>query len=109
MDRVVDLVDYFDGVHVRQLPPLTKVLVRTRNSLYRIVVAEGFDVFVQGGTFFPDCTSAYLEGASMGGGFLKVGCIGVGLQMEIQVGTRRLLTSPVVAIATERSGTPVVH
>ena len=106
---VVDLMDHVDGVHLRQHPPLTTLLVWTRNSLYRIVVTEGSNVYVQGGTFFPELTSAHLDGASMGGSFLRVGWIGVGLPMEIRAGARRIVTSPVRAIATERPAVPVVH
>ena len=109
MDRFIDLMDHIEGVHLRQLPPLTTVLVQTRNSLYRIVVTEGSNIHVQGGTFFPDPTSAHLDGASMGGSFLKVGWIGVGLRMEIRTAGRRIVTSPVRAITTERPCIRVVH
>ena len=108
-NSVVDLMDYVEGVHLRQLPPLTMLLVWTKNSLYRIVVTEGSSVYVQGGTFFPDPTSAHLDGASMGGGFLQVGWIGVGRLMEIRAGGTRIVTSPVRAIAAERPGIAVVH
>ena len=107
-NSVVDLMDYVEGVHLRQLPPLT-MLVWTKNSLYRIVVMEGSNVYVQGGTFFPDPTSAHLDGASMGGGFLQVGWIGVGLVMEIRAGGMHIVTSPVRAIATERQDVAVIH
>ena len=103
------LMDYVEGVHLRHLPPLTMLLVWTNNSLYRIVVTEGSNVYVQGGTFFPDATSAHLDGASMGGVFLQVGWIGVGGLMEIRAGGTRFVTSPVRAIAAERPGIAVVH
>ena len=109
MDRFIDFMARLEGVHLRQLPPLTTVLTWTKNSLYRIVVTEGSDVYVQGGAFFPNPTSAQLDGASMGGGLLKVGWIAVGLPMEIRVGGRRVVTSPVRAITTERPGIPVFH
>jgi hypothetical protein len=98
-----------EGVHLRQLTPFTTLLVRTTNSLYRIVVTDGCRVYVQGGAFFPDPTSAYVEGASVGLGVLKLGCIAIGLAMEIQAGGRRVLTSPVRAITTERTAVAVVH
>lgn len=106
---VVDLMDHFEGVHLHQLPPLTTLLVWTRNSLYRIVVTEGSNVYVQGGMFFPDPTSAHLDGASLGGTWLKAGWIGVGLLMEIRAGGRRIVTSPIRAITAERPGSAVVH
>jgi hypothetical protein len=108
VDRFIDLTDHVEGVHLRQLPPLTTLLVWTRNSLYRIVVTEGPSVHVQGGTFFPDPTPAHVDGASMGGCFLKKEWIGVGLVMEIRARGRRIVTSPVRTITTERAS-PVVH
>ena len=101
LDKFVDAVDEADGVHLRHLPPLTTLLVHTRNSQYRLVVTQGTAVFVQGGAFFPDPTPAHLDGASIGGSCLKVGWIGVGLLMEIRAGGRRIITSPVRAIYTE--------
>lgn len=100
MDRIGDLMNHRDGVHLHHLAPLAVLLVRTRNSWYRIVVTEGSNIYVQGGMFFPDPTPAYLDGASMGGGFLRVGWIGVGLRMEIRARGRRIVTSPVHAVTT---------
>jgi hypothetical protein len=60
-------VNDIKGVDVRHLPPFTTLLVRTMNSLYRVVIAQQPEVFVQGGVFFPDPTSAYLDGADSGG------------------------------------------
>ncbi|MBI4886766.1 MAG: hypothetical protein HY824_06715, partial [Acidobacteria bacterium] len=68
-----------EGVSLRDLEPLTTLLVRTRNSLYRLVISRQTAVFVQGGAFFPEMTDARLDGASLGGSFLKMGWIGVGL------------------------------
>ena len=89
-----------NGVHLRDLPPMTTLLVRTRNSEYQIVVSSGDDVLVRGGQFFPSLTEARFSGASVGGSFLKVGWIGVGLRMEILADGRRIVTSPVYDIAT---------
>ena len=90
-----------EGVHLRDLPPFTTLLVRTVNSQYRVVLTQGREVYVQGGAFFPDATPAYLDGASIGGSSIRVGWIGVGLLMEFRLGRRRIITSPVRAIATE--------
>ena len=98
-----------DGVHLRQLTPFTTLLVQTTNSLYRIVVADGCRVYVQGGAFFPDPTAANVDGASAGWGVLKLGWIAIGLAMEIRAGGRRVVTSPVRAITTERSAVAGVH
>ena len=74
--------------------------VRTRNSLYRVVIVQELEVYVHGGHFFPDPTWAYLVGASIEGSGLEIGWIGIGLPMEIRLGRRRIITSPVRAVTT---------
>ena len=98
-----------EGVELRDLPPLTTVLVRTTKSVYRLVTARWPEVYVHGGAFFPDPTRARLDGASLGGSWLKVGWIVVGLRMEIRWEGRRIVTSPVVAISTEQPLDSVVQ
>jgi hypothetical protein len=93
-----------NGVQLRDLPPMTTLLVRTRNSEYQIVVSSGDEVFVKGGHFFPSLTEVRFSGATVGGSFLKVGWIGVGLRMEILADGRRIITSPVYDIVTTASG-----
>lgn len=109
LDRFVDVVDHIEGVHLRHLPPLTTLLVRTMNSLYRVVLTQGLEVSVHGGRFFPDPTSAYLDGASIGRSCLVIGWIGIGLPVEIRSGGRRIITSPVRAITTEEPSVSLVH
>jgi hypothetical protein len=109
VDTFLELIQRAEGLELGQLEPLTTLLVWTWNTLYRVVVAEGSDVFVQGGSHFPEPTPAHIDGASAGGSFLKMGWIGVGLVMELRVRGKRIVTSPVVAIATERPGVPVAH
>ena len=94
------------GVALRQLEPLTELLVHTRNTCYRIVVSRDTDIIVQGGSFFPDPTRAHVEGASLGGSLLKVGWIGVGLRMEIVAEGRRIVTTAVRSIVRQDDRTP---
>ena len=61
-----------NGIQLRELPPMTTLLVRTRNSRYHIVVSSGDEVLVKGGHFFPALTEARFSGASVGGSFLKL-------------------------------------
>ncbi len=103
------VVEDIEGVHLRRLPPFTTLLVRTMNSVYRVVLTQGPEVYVQGGAFFPNPTSAYFDGASTGGCCLRVGWIGIGLSVEIRAGGRRFITSPVRAITTEQTLGSVVH
>ena len=100
--------DAVQGVYLRDLEPLTRLVVRTCNSEYQFLVSASGEVLVEGGRFFDHPTPAVLEGASLGGSFLKVGWIGVGLRMEIRDASRRIVTSPVRHIATEDVPT-VIH
>jgi hypothetical protein len=109
VNRFFDVMDPVDSVHLPALPPLTTLLVRTTNSLYRVVVTEGSNVYVQGGSLFRDPTSAHVDGASIDGGFLMVGRICVGLLMELRTANNHVVTSPVLAIGAERAGRSVVH
>jgi hypothetical protein len=109
LDRIGDLVDDTAGVHLRDLPPFTNLLVWTMNSLYRVIVTHWPEVFVQGGAFFPDPTLACIDGSSFGGSCLRVGWIGAGLFVEIRSGGRRIITSPVLAITTEQASSANVH
>lgn len=102
-------IENIEGVHLGHLPPLTTLLVRTVNSLYRVVITDGPEVYVQGGAFFPDPTLAYLDGAGIGGSCLRVGWIAVGLWVEIRSGGRRIITSRVRTIETEQTPGPVVN
>jgi len=94
------------GVALRQLEPLTELLVETRNTHYRIVVSREAEIVIQGGSFFPDPTRAHVEGASLGGNLLKVGWICVGLRMEIVADGRRIVTTAVRSIVRQDDRTP---
>jgi hypothetical protein len=89
------------GMSLRDLDPLTALVVHTRNSQYRIIVSRGTEVIVQGGSFFPDPTPACVDGSSLGSSLLKLGWIGVGLRMEIRTAGQRVVTSVVRSIALE--------
>jgi hypothetical protein len=93
-------VEDIDGLHLRHLPPFTTLLIRTLNSVYRVIVTEGPEVCIQGGAFFRDPAAAYLDGASIGGRCIRLGWIGVGLRIEMRSGSQRIITSPVRAIIT---------
>jgi hypothetical protein len=96
----VDMGDEIGGVNLRHLAPLTILVVRTVNSSYRVTITWEPEVLVQGGTVFPDPTTAHLDGASIGRS-VKLGWIGVGLRMEFRSAGRRIITSPVRDITIE--------
>ena len=78
-----------------------RVFVRTRHTIYEIVVTspEAGDVLVRGGARFPTFTQARVSGSTTGGNLLKCSGIYLGLRIEFQQNTRRILTSTVLAIA----------
>jgi hypothetical protein len=100
---VNDLADAA-GIYLRELEPLTTIVVRTHNSCYRILIERDTTAIVRGGAFFPEPTPARIDGSGFGGTLLKVGWIGIGLRMEIFTNGRRIITSPVRDVMLERSG-----
>ena len=94
-----------DGVDVRELAAGAIVIVRTRNSCYRLVMLEPETqrVLVSGGDWFPEPTKAQLVGATRGGNMLKPGWIGAGLRMELRHMNQPITTSLVDAVTIESS------
>jgi hypothetical protein len=101
LDGFTDDVSRREGINLRDLTPFSTVHVRTRNSLYRIVVLDGTRILVQGGQFFPESTDTHLSGSGLGGSLLKIGCIAVGLRMEFLLDHRRIVTSRVSEVSVD--------
>jgi hypothetical protein len=93
--------EWKDGVQIVDLDDLETLVIKTRNSTYEITIICGRDgdVLVRGGQFFPQKTEAHLSGASLGGSFLKLHGIYVGMSMEILHEGRSIITSTVQSIA----------
>jgi hypothetical protein len=98
-----------DGVQIDQLRALDRLVVRTRNSVYEIIIGDSGDVMVRGGRFFPEYTRAVVLGSSLGGAFLKLGGIYRGFSMEIMFDGTRIVTSPVDAVLSTVSDQSTVH
>ena len=98
-----------DGVQVEQLRALDRLIVRTRNSVYEIIIGDSGDVRVRGGRFFPEFTRAVVLGSSLGGAFLKLGGIYRGFSMEIMFEGTRIVTSPVESVMTGSPDETTVH
>lgn len=90
-----------DGIAIQALPAGTALTVVTRHTEYRLQVIdpERLRMSIRGGRLFPEWTVTHLLGSTAGGSALKIGWLRVGLQMEIKVGRRVFLTSPVESIA----------
>jgi hypothetical protein len=88
-------------LQVPDLAPLDRLVVRTCNHVYELIVLEPWRaaVLVRGGAYFPEFTRASVAGSSAGGGFLKLHGIYVGFRLELYTGSQAIITSPVRAIA----------
>ena len=104
LDGYADEVSQAPGVDLTALDPITRLLVRTEHSLYRMTVRAPHRraVWVQGGLFFPETTRACLSGSSFGGSCLKMGWVGIGLHMEFHYDGGWIITSRVRSIAMEQ-------
>ena len=92
--------DWSNGVNINDLSPLERLLVRTENSTYEIVVLAPStgNVLVRGGSFFPVLAPVRLSGSSMGGSFLKLRSVHVGLRVEFSTPAGAIVTSPVRSV-----------
>lgn len=89
-------------VNLNNLPPNARLVVRTWNSLYRLVVLEPRpEVLVQGGLHFQGPTEVLFRGARRTDGALKPRRIVVGLRMEVWGPAGSIVTSPVRSIEIE--------
>ncbi len=88
------------GVDVVELPTLTRLHVRTENTVYQIILLSPGEskVLIQGGRFFAEPTESYLCGSSYGGNLLKVSWVGLGMRIEVMRDGRRIVTSSVQSV-----------
>ncbi len=91
------------GVAIESLDAGATLTIRTLHTQYRLVVLDPAErtALVQGGSHFPDAIAAVLQGSTAGRNVVKTGWIGIGLRMELHVGRRRIVTSPVQAVVVE--------
>jgi len=92
------------GVAVDSLETGTRVVVGTSHSCYRFVVSDPSKRrgTVTGGTLFAEPTDVRIDGATAGGTVIKAGWIGVGLRMELTMGSKRITTSCVKFLAVDK-------
>jgi len=99
--------DWRGGVHVDNLLALERLVVKTENSTYEIVILspDTAQILVRGGAFFPVFTQARLAVSSLGGSFLKLRSVHVGFRLEL--GTERgfIITSPVRSVTRAADST----
>ena len=85
-----------------EFAPGELVTVRTRNSLYRLIMLDpaGRKILIQGGRYLPCSTEACLLDDSSVLGVLACG-VDVGCSLQFVVGDRCFITSPIVEIERE--------
>jgi hypothetical protein len=88
-----------DGVSIESLEPGSILEVTTRNTRYRLTIMDSDgSALITGGSLFPRPTAVRIEGATAGGAALKIGWIEVGLRLELSIGGRVIVTSPVQSV-----------
>jgi hypothetical protein len=98
--------DWSHGVFLPQCAPYDRLVVRTRNNTYEllVLVPHAASVLVRGGAYFPTFTPARLAGSSLGGAFLKLHGVYAGFQMELVAGDRPILTTRVRTVSVLPAG-----
>jgi hypothetical protein len=93
--------DWRNGLQIPALDPLDRLLVRTCNHVYEVIVLDpcAAEVMVRGGQYFPEFTRARVGGSSLGGGFLKLHGIYAGFCLELHSEAQAIVTSPVREIS----------
>jgi hypothetical protein len=94
-----DMPTWDDGVQIDAFAPLDRLVVKTRNSVYDVVVVSPHEgnVLVRGGRLFPEFRQARLVGATAGCHTVKLLGVYVGLSLEFFAG-RSVTTSTVLEI-----------
>ena len=103
LDGFVEATSQASGVGLADVDAFSTLVVRTRNSVYRVTVLRPHarEVMVQGGEFFTARTRACLNGSSFGGSCLKLGWVGIGSHMEFHADDQWIITSRVRSLAVE--------
>jgi hypothetical protein len=87
-------------VRLENLNPFDTILLRTHNSDYRILLLEPTTgrALVEGGNYLLEPSEALLKGSAVAGDALKPGAICIGCRLEMWLGERVFLTSPIKTI-----------
>ena len=92
--------DCENGIQIDECPPLEQFIVRTRNSVYDLIVTGcSGEVLIRGGLMFPEFRRARVIGATAGSHTAKLLGVYVGLCLELFADGRTVVTSPVVEIS----------
>ena len=90
-----------EAIQLDSCPAFQWIVVRTRGSVYDIIVLSGDagEVMVRGGRFFPEFRRATIAGSTFGGSAVRLGSICVGCHMELHVNGKSFVTSRIQAVS----------
>jgi hypothetical protein len=93
-------------VTIESLQPFDTILLQTYNSDYRILLLDPKTgrALVEGGDYIVEPTEALVCGSAVVGDEFKPGTISVGCRLEVCIGERVLLTSPVKTVCVKQNG-----
>ena len=95
-----------DDLSLESLNAFDTIVLRTHNSLYRILLLEPKigRVLVEGGEYLREPSEGLIKGSAVPGFRFKGGVISIGSRLEIWVDEKVFLTSPVKAIHVQPNG-----
>jgi len=95
-----------DEVTLESLNPFDTILLQTHNSDYRILLLDPRcgRALVEGGDYIVEPTEALVRGSAATGEAFKGGTISVGSRLEMWVGERAFVTSPVKTVCVKLNG-----
>jgi hypothetical protein len=90
-----------DGIQLDSCPAFERIVVRTRRSVYDVIVLSGDtgEVMIRGGRFFPEFRRATIAGSIIGRSAVKLRSICVGFPMELHVNGKVFVTSRIQAVS----------
>lgn len=90
------------GADLRRLEVGRKLIVKTKNTTYTIERRADGDYISGNAKYCPEPTLCYIAGSTFGGSMLKVGFVGRGMYMEMQIeGKPGLVTTSQIQEVTE--------
>jgi hypothetical protein len=91
----------YDELRLDQCSELDLVMVKTRNSVYEVIVqsAATGDVLIRGGRHFPQFTQARIVGSTCGRSAVRLHCISLGMTLELETEDTGWLTSPICSVS----------
>ena len=92
--------DTIAELELRKLNKFDTIVLQTHNSEYRMLVLDPAAALclIEGGDYLMEPAEALVRGSGIPGEFLKDGSINVGARLELWIGERVFITSPVKTI-----------